>query len=108
MATDVRTILVAAPDAATGEHLGRALVQERLAACANIVPGVVSLYRWQGELRRETEVLMVVKTTQEQVEAVCARVVELHPYDVPEVLALTVDAGHTPYLDWVRAEAVGL
>ncbi len=107
MSTDVRTILVAAPDAATGELLGRALVQERLAACANIVSGVVSLYRWQGEVRRDTEVLIVVKTTREQVEAVRARVVELHPYDVPEVLTLTVDDGHAPYLDWVRAEAAG-
>jgi len=107
MPTDVRTILITAPDASTGERLGRALVQERLAACANIVPGVVSVYWWQGDVHRDTEVLIIVKTTQDRVEAVRARVVELHPYDVPEVLALSVDAGHSPYLDWVRSEATG-
>ena len=107
MPTDIRTIFVTAPDTATGELLGRALVEERLAACANIVPGVVSLYRWKGETHRDAEVLMIVKTTRERADAVRARVVELHPYDVPEVVVLAVEAGHEPYLDWVRAEAAG-
>jgi periplasmic divalent cation tolerance protein len=104
MATDVRTILLTAPDADVAERVGRALVAERLAACANIVPGVVSLFRWEGRIQREAEVLVIVKTTDDRVEDLCARVVELHPYQVPEVLVLPVLAGHPPYLDWVRGE----
>lgn len=107
MATDIRTVLVTAPDMATGELLGKALVEEHLAACANIVPGVVSLYRWKGEVHRDAEVLMIVKTTGARVEDVRRRVVELHPYDVPEVVALAVDEGHEPYLAWVQGETAG-
>lgn len=107
MGTDLRTIFMTAPDSATAELLARALVEERLAACVNVVPGVVSLYRWEGELHRDAENLMIAKTTAERVERLRARVVELHPYDVPEVLVLTVDEGHPPYMDWVRAEAGG-
>jgi len=102
MATDVRTVLLTAPDADVAERLGRALVEERLAACANIVPGVVSVFRWDGRVQREAEVLVIVKTTDERVEDLRARVVELHPYEVPEILVLPVLAGHAPYLQWVR------
>lgn len=101
---DVRTVLTTVPDAETGERIGRMLVEERLAACANVVPGVVSLYRWQGALERSTEALVVLKTTSNRLEALRARAVELHPYDVPEVIALAVEGGHSPYLAWVRAE----
>ncbi len=107
MATDVRTILLTAPDMDVAERVGRALVEERLAACANVVPGVVSFFRWEGDVQREAEVLVIVKTTEENVEAVRARVVALHPYQVPEVLVLPVLAGHEPYLDWVRREVSG-
>ena len=105
MATDVRTVLVTAPDGDVAESLARTVVGEGLAACVNLLPGAVSIYRWAGEVQRVTEVLMVLKTTEDNVEPLRARVVELHPYEVPEVLALTVDAGHEPYLDWVRGEA---
>jgi periplasmic divalent cation tolerance protein len=104
MATDVRTVLLTAPDADVAERVGRALVEERLAACANIVPGVVSVFRWDGRVQREAEVLVIVKTTDERVEDLRARVVELHPYQVPEILVLPVLAGHAPYLEWVRGE----
>lgn len=107
MPTDVRTVLVAAPDDATARALAEAVVGERLAACANVVPGVLSVYRWQGEVRRDPEVLLVMKTTAARAEALRARLVELHPYEVPEVLVLAVDAGHPPYLRWVGAEVEG-
>jgi periplasmic divalent cation tolerance protein len=98
----VVTMLVTAPDMETAEGLARALVEERLAACANVVPGVVSVYRWEGEVRRDAEVLMVLKTTESGAVALERRVVELHPYEVPEVLTLSVTGGHAPYLSWVR------
>ena len=102
--TQVVTVLTTAPDAQVAEELGRALVSERLAACANVIPGVSSIYWWEGEVHREGEALVLLKTTASRVEALEARVVELHPYDVPEVLALPVSSGHQPYLEWVVAE----
>jgi len=109
MDTHVRTVLVTAPDADVAEGLATTLVEEGLAACGNVVPGVTSIYRWQGALQRDAEVLVILKTTAARVEALRARVVELHPYEVPEVLSLSVSEGHGPYLDWVRdsVEAAG-
>lgn len=100
----VVAVLTTTPDQEVAERIGGAVVEERLAACANVLPGVISIFRWGGEVRREKEVLVLLKTTVAGVEALCGRIVELHPYDVPEVLALPVRAGHEPYLDWVRAE----
>lgn len=105
MEPDVRTVLVTAPDPAVAERLAETLVGESLAACANLVPGVVSIFRWEGKVDRAEEVLMVLKTTAARCDALRRRVVELHPYDVPEVLVLPVESGHPPYLDWVRASS---
>lgn len=102
--TDVRTLLATAPDAASARTLAEALVGDGLAACVSLVPGVLSVYRWQGELRHDAEVLLLIKTTADRVEEVRGRFVELHPYEVPELLSLAVEAGHGPYLDWVRQE----
>ena len=86
-------------------EVARTLVTEGLAACVNIVGPVRSIYRWDGEVCDDTETLAVIKTTREQFEAMRARLVELHPYDVPEVIALPVEAGHAPYLAWVAARS---
>jgi periplasmic divalent cation tolerance protein len=96
-------VLVTAPSAEVAERIGRALVEERLAACANVVAGVTSIFRWKGAIEQESEVLVILKTTAAGVEPLRRRVVELHPYEVPEVVALAVESGHGPYLDWVRA-----
>lgn len=100
--TDVVVVLVTAPDADTAARLAHTLVEESLAACGNLVPGVRSIYRWQGAVHDDAEVLLVLKTRADRVEALRARLVALHPYEVPEVLALPVLDGHGPYLDWVR------
>lgn len=100
--TDVRVALVTAPDAATAERLVHGLVESGLAACGNIVPGVVSIYRWKGSTEVDREVLIVLKTTEGAVPLLIEQVVQAHPYEVPEVLVLPVTAGHRPYLDWVR------
>lgn len=102
--TDVRAVLTTVPDLESGERLGRALVEERLAACANVVPGVVSLYWWEGSLERSGEALVIFKTTEDRLDALQARAAELHPYEVPEVMSFSVRAGHAPYLEWVRRE----
>jgi len=107
MATDVCVVLVTASDAEAAEALARAVVEEGLAACANVVGGVVSIYRWQGEVRRDAEVLVVMKTTADGAPALCDRVAALHPYEVPEALVVAVDGGYAPYLEWVRSEVGG-
>ncbi len=103
--TGVRVVLVTAPDAPTAARLGRALVEERLAACANLVPGVRSIYRWQGDVREDAEVLLVLKTRTERCAALAARVKDLHPYELPEVLELPATGGSDAYLAWVRTES---
>ena len=96
------------PDRATADRLAEALVAERLAACVNVVPGVHSVYRWQGAIEREDETLLLIKTTQAGLPALSARIVELHPYELPEIVAVEVAGGLSAYLDWVAEQvAVG-
>lgn len=85
-------------------ELARALVERRLVACVNIVPSVRSIYHWKGEVCDEAESLLVMKTAGWRFDALCRAVVELHPYEVPEVVALPIVAGHDPYLHWVDTE----
>jgi periplasmic divalent cation tolerance protein len=101
----LRVVLLTAPDAAIAEGLARSLVEERLAACVNLVPGVRSVYRWQGQVEDASEVLLVVKTRADRSAALAARVRELHPYELPEVLELAVAGGSAEYLAWVRKES---
>lgn len=103
--TDARVVLLTAPDRAAADALAEQLVAERLAACASVVPGLASVFWWQGSRERADEVLLLVKTWADRVPALVARAVELHPYDVPEVLALAVETGHAPYLEWMRSES---
>ena len=102
--TDALVVLVTAPSAEQAAALARALVEARLAACGNVVPGLRSIYRWEGQVRDEPEALLVLKTTRDRLEALRERVLALHPYDVPEVLALPVEAGSAAYLAWLAAE----
>jgi periplasmic divalent cation tolerance protein len=90
------------PDKAA--EIGRILVSEGLAACVNLVGPVRSIYRWKGEVCDDSETLAVIKTTRERFEAMRDRLVALHPYEVAEVIAMPVDAGHAPYLAWVEGE----
>ena len=100
----VTVVLVTVPDAGTGTELARALVEDRLAACGNVMPGLTSVYRWQGEVQQDPESLVILKTTMASLDALKERVLELHPYDVPEFLALPVIFGHLPYLQWVDGQ----
>ena len=100
----VRVVLVTAPDLDVGRKIARALVEERLAACVNALPGLTSVYRWQGAVEEASEVQLVIKTVHERVPTLVARIQELHPYKVPEVLVLPVEAGLPAYLAWVVDE----
>jgi len=86
-------------------RLADTLVGERLAACVNIVPGLRSVYRWQGAVECDNEVLLLIKTTRARLPALSARVVELHPHELPEVVAVEVAGGLSAYLDWVAEQA---
>jgi periplasmic divalent cation tolerance protein len=97
-------VLSTFPDETRAADIARALVDARLAACVNLVAGARSIYRWQGAIEEAREVLAVIKTTSDRLDALRTRLVELHPYEVPEVIAMPVVGGHAPYLDWISGE----
>jgi periplasmic divalent cation tolerance protein len=84
-----------------GERIARSLVEKGVAACVNVVPGVVSFYRWKGRLERDAEVLLVIKTRGERFEDLKAALLAEHPYELPELVALPIAAGHERYLEWL-------
>lgn len=101
--TGCRLVLTTAPSAAEAERLAGILVEERLAACVNIVSGVRSIYRWQGAVERGEEALLLLKTTGPGLARLRARLLDLHPYDTPEFVAFEVSDGSPDYLRWVAA-----
>ena len=90
------------PDVASAQALAEALVREDLAACVNRLPAVHSTYRWKGEVVTDSEELLMIKTTAQRFAALKQRLLELHPYELPELIAVPVVQGHEAYLDWVR------
>lgn len=103
MTSDHVVALSTLPSMEKAAEVARTLVAERLVACVNLVPGVRSIYSWKGELCDDAEVLCVMKTRRDRVDALRARLPALHPYDVPELVVLAVSAGHAPYLAWIDA-----
>ena len=94
--------LVTAPDLKTARRLAQVALKKKLVACANLIPGIESHYRWKGKLETSAEVLMVLKTSARRVAALEKLIVEKHPYDTPEFIVLTVDGGNKSYLDWLE------
>jgi periplasmic divalent cation tolerance protein len=94
-------VLCTAPDEPTARELARILVGEQLAACVNCLGGVSSTYVWEGKVCEETEVLMIIKTSAGRLATLSARIEALHPYEVPEVVALAVGGGSERYLEWL-------
>ena len=94
-------VLVTGPSGEDLEEIGARLVEERLAACVNILPDVLSVYRWRGAVERDSEAMGIAKTRRSLVERLQARVRQLHPYEVPEVLVIDTAGGSRAYLDWV-------
>jgi periplasmic divalent cation tolerance protein len=99
--TDAVVVLVTAPSAEKAAEIARAVVEEKLAACGNVLPAIRSIYRWEGKVHDDAEALLVLKTERKRFVELCDRIVALHPYDVPEVLSLPVEAGSDRYLDWL-------
>ena len=94
------TVLVTAPPDKVAD-IARTVVQEKLVACANILSGVRSIYAWEGDIHDDGESLMILKTRASLLEALRHRVIQIHPYDLPEVIALPIVGGHPPYLQWI-------
>jgi periplasmic divalent cation tolerance protein len=97
-------VLTNCPDAATAQRIARTLVEQRLAACVNQLAPVQSTYRWEGAIEHAAEVPLLIKTTRERYPEVESAIRTLHPYNVPEIVALPVIAGYAPYLRWVGDE----
>jgi periplasmic divalent cation tolerance protein len=101
--TSAVVVLITAANEEAAAKLAHSLVNEKLLACANIVPSVRSIYRWQGQVHDQREALLVCKTARDKIDALKLRLAELHPYDTPELLALPVEAGLDKYLAWISA-----
>jgi periplasmic divalent cation tolerance protein len=103
--SDVVLVLTTVPSPDLGEQIARAVVESGLAACANLLPAMTSIYRWKDQVQRDTESQLVIKTVRASVDAVHALVSELHPYDLPEFIVVPVEGGDPAYLAWVAAES---
>lgn len=99
---EVRIVFVTFPDLETARQIGTLLVESQLAACLNIIPGVESIYRWEGKINQDKEVAALIKTTESSLPQLERNFLEKHPYDVPEFLVMKPDSGFQGYLDWVR------
>ncbi|HVI23688.1 MAG: divalent-cation tolerance protein CutA [Myxococcales bacterium] len=102
--TDAMLVFSTLPSPDKAAEIARTLVEEGLAACGNVLPAVRSIYKWQGKMQDENEVMLLLKTREEQLERLKLRILELHPYEVPEVLAIPVESGYRAYLEWIASE----
>jgi periplasmic divalent cation tolerance protein len=102
--TDIAVVLTTVAADERAEQVARQLVEDRLAACVNLYPPMVSLYRWKGSVERDAERQMVIKTTRDRLDALQARLRELHSYELPEFVVVAVESGSEAYLSWVREQ----
>lgn len=101
---DVKLVFCTCPDSDTAQALAHHLVEQRLAACVNLLPPMLSVYRWQGRIEQTQEVQLLIKTCGDRLQALSAAITAQHPYDVPEILVISASDGLPPYLDWIRAQ----
>ena len=102
MELHTRMVFMTLPEAEVAGAIVRKLVEEKLVACGNVLSGVTSIYRWEGNVQQDDEVLVIMKTTAQAVAPLLERAAELHPYECPEILAIPVEEGYRPYMDWVK------
>ena len=96
-----KLVLVTVPNNDVAETLAQQLISERLAACINILPGITSVYQWNNKIEKDSEVLLLIKTTTNVIDQLQKKVVELHPYELPEFICLAIEQGSSDYLDWI-------
>lgn len=105
--SDFALVYTTAPDLGVAEAIGSQLVEEGLAACVNVLPGMRSIYIWQGEVQKDDEVVALIKTRAALVATVISRIEELHPYEVPAAFAIPTSGGSTEFLKWVNEQVSG-
>ncbi|RUQ33883.1 MAG: divalent-cation tolerance protein CutA [Candidatus Competibacteraceae bacterium] len=103
MDSQALVVYCSCPDQAIAERIAEAMVNERLAACVNLISGLTSIYRWEGQLQRDTELLLIIKTRSAVYPQLQARLRQLHPYQLPEIIALPIHTGSADYLNWIAA-----
>lgn len=101
MSTPYQIVFCTCPDRDTAENIARLLVESGLAACVNILPNITSIYRWQGQLERAEELLLVIKTRQDAYSVLESTIKQHHPYQVPEIIAVSIESGLPDYLHWI-------
>ncbi|MBI2809843.1 MAG: divalent-cation tolerance protein CutA [Candidatus Melainabacteria bacterium] len=106
MPGEIIVLVTCQPDDAN--KLATDLVTERLAACVNVVPSVLSIYQWKEKVENDTESILIIKSHRDLFSRLEARIKELHKYDVPEIVSLPIEAGHAPYLNWLNAQLQGV
>lgn len=104
MSETIQVTLCNCPDSATATRIATALLDARQAACVNLLPAVTSMYHWQGQLETATEVMLLIKAPADLFDAISQTICRLHPYTVPEIIAIPVNQGFLPYLRWVNEE----
>ena len=105
--SNVHILFSTVKSAQTAEKIASTVVEEGLAACVNVLPGVSSYFQWKGEIQHEQEFMLILKTSTDRLRELIERVKNLHPYEVPEIVSLTVEEGYQPFLDWVECETRG-
>jgi len=95
------------PDQKTAERIAQTLVEQKLAACCNLIPNLTSIYQWQGKIQKDSEVLMIIKTHRKLFSELEAKIKALHPYQVPEIISLPIEQGNADYVKWIH-EVLGL
>lgn len=108
MPTDLRIALCTVPDETTAGQIANALVSEKLAACVNIIPSVVSVYRWKDAVEHGQELLLLIKTSVSVWPLLETRILELHPYELPEIIAVPIHSGQTDYIQWIKNNLIVL
>jgi periplasmic divalent cation tolerance protein len=102
MSADLQIVLCTTPDRETAEMIASTLVAEQLAACVNILPGVTSFYRWEGAVEQNEELLLIIKTSQSVWPMLVAQIQALHPYELPEIVAVPITTGEAEYIQWLE------
>ena len=103
MPTRLQVVLCTVPDRENAERIAETLVAEQLAACVNIIPGITSVYRWQGAVEKGEELLLFIKTRQDAYSALEQRIRALHPYELPEIIAVPIQTGQKDYIRWIES-----
>ena len=105
--SEILIVLTTVPDRKVGAELGLQLVKERLAACVNLLPGLRSFYIWHDQVQEDEEALLIAKVRADRFDAYAGRMLELHPYDLPEIVGLPAERVHQAYLDWCLRQGAG-